>query len=153
MTRYMSLSCYHLYRLCCSRPQKAWPKRSRAALGSFCCRSAILCLVLHAITPDMSSCCSAVMASAGKRKGLLVFCSPESPELSELRKLPPELEVVATGKTEAELSGETLHLVRVTPVSIQCICLAPGAHQQWLETLMKHFAAGLCTRIPSTAQG
>ena len=48
------------------------------------------------------------MASARKRKGLLVFCSPESPELSELRRLPPELEVIAMGKTQAELSGETL---------------------------------------------
>ena len=40
-----------------------------------------------------------------KRIGLLVFSSPESQELSELNDLPPQLEIIATGKTPQELSG------------------------------------------------
>lgn len=47
-----------------------------------------------------------VQAMAGdKRIGLLVFSSPESEELSELKDLPPQLELIATGKTPQELSG------------------------------------------------
>ena len=47
-----------------------------------------------------------VQAMAGdKRTGLLVFSSPESEELAELKDLPPQLEIVATGKTLQELSG------------------------------------------------
>ena len=47
-----------------------------------------------------------VQAMAGdKRIGLLVFSSPESEELSELKDLPPQLEIIATGKTPQELSG------------------------------------------------
>ena len=112
----------------------------------------MLCLVLHAITPDMSSCCSAVMASAGKRKGLLVFCSPESPELSELRELPPELEVVAMGKTEAELSGGISRPVPLISVSTQC--LATGAHRQRVdEEPFKSLAALLYTRALSPEPG
>ena len=94
------------------------------------------------IVSDISSCCSTVMASVGKRKGLLVFCSPESPELSELRKLPPELEVVAMGKTEAELSGETLRLLTLASVSNSC--LATGAN---LQGVAMHPLKALCCLV------
>ena len=47
-----------------------------------------------------------MQAMAGdKRIGLLVFSSPESEELAELKDLPPQLEIVATGKTPQQLSG------------------------------------------------
>ena len=94
----------------------------------------MLCLMLAALHADISSYCSAVMASAGRRKGLLVFCSPESPELAELRKLPPEFEVVAIGRTEAELSGETL---RPAPLA----SLSTGQHS---KELAMHPSKALC---------
>ena len=111
----------------------------------------MLRLVLHAAAPEMytSPCCSAgatgaVMASAGKRKGLLVFCSPESPELAELRKLPPGLEVVAIGRTEAELSGETLRPMPFTSVSTQCWATST-------EVAVHSLTALCCTGAPNQA--
>lgn len=121
----------------------------RGALRFLCSGSAMLCLVLHAVAPDMymSVCCStgatcAVTAAAAKRKGLLVFCSPESPEVAELRKLPLELEVVAVGRTEAELSGETLRPVPLASVSTQC----------WTTSAANVYVTSESTLLPVHAQ-
>ena len=45
-------------------------------------------------------------AGAGHKVNLLVVASPDTPELSVLQQLPPEVKVVATGQTLAELSKQ-----------------------------------------------
>lgn len=47
-----------------------------------------------------------VSAAAGKTANLLVVASPDTPELSVLKQLPPEVKVVATGQTLADLSKQ-----------------------------------------------
>jgi hypothetical protein len=44
-----------------------------------------------------------VATSASKSVNLLVVASPEAPELSVLKQLPPEVKVVATGQTLSDL--------------------------------------------------
>lgn len=47
-----------------------------------------------------------VSAAAGKQANLLVVASPDTPELSVLKQLPPEVKVVATGQTMADLDKQ-----------------------------------------------
>ena len=47
-----------------------------------------------------------MVSAAGKSVNLLVVASPDTPELSVLQQLPPEVKVVATGQTLADLSKQ-----------------------------------------------
>lgn len=48
-----------------------------------------------------------MVSAAGKGQvNLLVVASPDTPELSVLKQLPPEVKVVATGQTLSELSKQ-----------------------------------------------
>jgi hypothetical protein len=47
-----------------------------------------------------------MVCTAGKQVNLLVVASPNTPELSVLQQLPPEVKVVATGQTLAEISKQ-----------------------------------------------